>query len=97
VKLVYLAQSRRDVAWWRRYYWHTFPEGRLSANRHYLNTVALLVENPFLGRPVEGFDLRQLPSPNTPFQLIYRVRKQTLEIVRIWDMRQKSSHGFQED
>jgi len=97
VKLAYLAQSRRDIAWWRRYYGYTFPQGRTAANRHYLRIVKLLLDNPYLGRPVEGFDLRQIPIPNTPFQLIYRVRSQTLEIVRVWDMRQEPSTGFQED
>lgn len=79
------------------YYRRSFPEGWSAANRHYLKTVSLVAENPFLGRPVEGFDLRQLPIPNTPFHLIYRVRNQVIEIVRVWDMRQKPSHGFQEE
>lgn len=97
MKLKYLESSRRDVAWWRRYYRHKFPQGRVTASRHYLKIVSLILDNPFMGRPVEGFELRQLPVPNTPFQIIYRVRNQTVEIVRVWDTRQEPSQGFQED
>ena len=97
MKLKYLKSAHRDIAWWRRYYRVAFPQGRAAAGRHYLKAVDLVLENPFIGRPVEGFELRQLPIPNTPFQLIYRVTPQTIEIIRVWDMRQQPTHGFQED
>jgi plasmid stabilization system protein ParE len=96
LRVIVVGEARRDLAWWRRYYKHAFPESQLSASRHMAKTVGLLQENPFLGRSVENYDLRQLPVPNTPFKIIYRIRGETLEIVRIWDMRRQPAHGFQE-
>jgi hypothetical protein len=85
------------MVWWRRYYKSVFPEGKATAFRQFERTVMLLSENPLAGRAVEVFKLRQFPILNTPFSLIYRIRGDRLEIVRVWDMRQKPSHGFQED
>ena len=85
------------MAWWQQYYRVTFPPGKLTAYTHFQKTIGLLKQNAFLGRPVEDHDIRLLNIPNTPFSLVYRLRGDTLEIVRVWDMRRQPSHGFHEE
>ncbi|MFO1033461.1 MAG: hypothetical protein U1E15_05030 [Hyphomicrobiales bacterium] len=97
MRLVYLPEARRDAAWWRLYYRRTFPQGRGGAYRHLLTVEKNLRENPLLGVELENLPLRRLTIPNTPFALIYRVKMDTIEILRLYDMRQQGSTGFQED
>lgn len=97
MQVKYLESARTDLIWWRKYYRETFPQGRASAFRHFQTTESLLCQNPGLGNLIENRDLRRLIIPNTPFMIVYRIKPNTLEIVRIWDMRQKPIYGFQED
>jgi plasmid stabilization system protein ParE len=97
MKLQYLDDARRDVAWWRYHYRKTFPQGSKNAYRHLAACERVLKDNPRIGQVVEGGDLRKLSIPNTPFAIIYRVRNGLIEIMRVYDMRQNGSEGFQED
>jgi plasmid stabilization system protein ParE len=96
VRIIFLPEARRDAAWWRHYYRQAFPEGKISAFWRLNKTIGLLRENPYLGRPVPDYPLQQLVIPNTPFKIIYRIRGERLEIVRLWDVRRKPTPGFQE-
>jgi plasmid stabilization system protein ParE len=71
-----------------------FPQGRETAYRHFEKSVELLVANPFLGQSVEGCKLREHPIPKTPFVIVYRLRGERLEIVRVWDMRREPDPNF---
>lgn len=97
MKLQYLEAARLDISWWRYYYRKTFPQGSNNAYRHLAACERVLKENPRLGIQIEGRDLRKLSIPNTPFAIIYRIRGETLEIIRVYDMRQQASEGFKED
>jgi plasmid stabilization system protein ParE len=97
MKIVFQDDSRLDVAWWRFYYRKTFPQGAKNARRILAACKQSLKENPRLGQPVEGLDLHKLTIPNTPFALMYRIRGDVIEIVRLFDMRQGESDGFQEE
>jgi plasmid stabilization system protein ParE len=87
MKVVLSEQAKNDMKWWRAYYRQTFPAGNASAARHLAKAVDMLAESAFLGRPVEGYDLRRYPVFRTPFALIYRVKHDEIEIARIWDGR----------
>jgi plasmid stabilization system protein ParE len=97
VRIRLLDEAQDDLKWWRRYYRVVFPQGRKNALRHFEKVVELLLENPYAGRKVEELDLYQFVISNTPFSIVYRLRGETLEIVRVWDMRKKPTHGFQEE
>ena len=96
MNIKYLSSALNDMTWWRKYYRQTFPEGKTSAVRQLLAAEGLLKQNPGLGVKVEGRELRKLIIPNTPFMIVYRVKQNTVEIIRIWDMRQNPIYGFQE-
>ena len=97
MRLIYLGEARRDAAWWRLYYRKTFPGGRGRAFAALAITERLLQDNPMLGVKVENLELRKLNIPRTPFAFIYRYSHDTIEVVRLYDMRQQGSEEFQED
>ena len=85
MKLVYLPTAFADVVWMRRYYRDVFPQGVKKAREHLYLVERLIMENPSAGRRYrEG---REFPIIRTPFVLIYRVRDDTIEVVRVWDGR----------
>lgn len=98
MRLVYLPDARKDVAWWRLYYRRVFPQGGQAAYRVLAATERILQDNPLLGVELaELGGLRKLSIPNTPFAFIHRLRQETIEVLRLYDMRQQGSSGLQED
>jgi toxin ParE1/3/4 len=89
MKITYLRSTVADMRWWRWYFAKNFPEGRTRAEKHLLGTIELLEQNPEIGMVVEGRNLRKLQIRNTQFMIIYRIRIDHIEIVRVWDTRQK--------
>jgi plasmid stabilization system protein ParE len=88
MRVVYARQALLDMGWFRRYYMSVFPEGRGSARDSLLRTEALVAENPLIGHPTEpGADTREFPVLRTPFVLLYRVRADRVEILRVLDGR----------
>lgn len=85
MKLVYLPTAFPDVVWMRRYYRNIFPQGAKKAREQLYAVERLIMENPNVGRHFrEG---REFPIVRTPFVMVYRVRGDTIEIVRVWDAR----------
>ncbi len=88
MKLVFLPSTRDDLAWMRNYYTRAFPEGARQAAAQYARTRNLLRQNPLIGHPVEGIEgIREYSIPSMPFSFIYRVMKDRVEILRVWDER----------
>ncbi len=88
MRLVYLESSIPDVIWFRQYYSSVFPEGRENADQSVLNLQALLKANPYMGQAVEGMAAtRRVPVSRTPFVLIYRVKPDQIEVLRLRDSR----------
>jgi toxin ParE1/3/4 len=91
MKIVYLENAAKDIAWFRHYYSAVFPEGASKARAHLKSIQQLLAENPYIGHRSDSharaleFHIR-----NTPFSLIYRVTSEQIEILRLWDERQGS-------
>jgi plasmid stabilization system protein ParE len=88
VKIVYARQALADMGWFRQYYATVFPEGRGRARDALLRTEALVTENPRAGHPTEpGAETREFPILRTPFSLIYRLKDDRIEILRVLDLR----------
>ena len=95
MRLVYLASTAPDFVWLRRYYAQIFPEGDRRAREQFRKATALLLVNPHIGRPVAPPAVRELVIPRTPFSIVYRVREDRIEILRIWDNRaERAPSGF---
>jgi plasmid stabilization system protein ParE len=93
LRVVYLDSALQDLVWWRRYYGSVFPEGRPNARTRIRKVVAALEANPHLGRPTDEADVLEFVIARTPFSLLYRVKDDVIEILRLWDNRQKPRAG----
>lgn len=88
MKLVYLQQALVDMGWFRRYYALVFPARKGPARDSLLRTEALIAENPLIGQPTEpGASTREFPILRTPFTVLYRLKDDRIEILRILDGR----------
>ncbi len=88
MEIIYLEQSQNDLVWFRHYYTFVFPEGATSALSQFDKTEAMLLANPFIGIERRK-GVRKLTIAKTPFAYIYRVTKNHIEIMRVYDTRQK--------
>jgi plasmid stabilization system protein ParE len=69
----------------RRYYSSVFPQGERKARQQLKVTERLIMENPYIGKLSD--DAREFPILRTPFSIIYYIRADVIEVVRIWDQR----------
>jgi plasmid stabilization system protein ParE len=98
MRLVYLASANDDLAWFQEYYGSVFQAGSERATRRYVRAVATLCEHPYIGRPVGETGLRAYSIPRLPFAIIYRVTRDHIEVVRVWDQRADPAKlGLQEE
>lgn len=88
MEVVYLDTALEDMGWFRRYYAAVFLEGRGIARESLRRTERLIAENPSVGHVTDGqTGVREFPLRRTPFSVLYRVRDNRIEILRIFDQR----------
>jgi len=88
MKIVFLAAAKQDLRWFKTYYIQAFPEGRANADRQYRAMLQLLKTSPMIGAPTDDIPAaREYPIRNTPFSVIYRVKPDVIEILRVFDQR----------
>ncbi len=88
MNIIFLASSRNDLRWFKRYYVSVFSEGRRKTDKQYLATLNVLRENPLVGQPSEAIKgAREFHISRTPFSFLYRVTKDHVEIMRVIDNR----------
>jgi ParE toxin of type II toxin-antitoxin system, parDE len=87
VKIVFLETAQHDMGWFRQYYRSVFTAGKTNAGAHFKEAKRLLKSYPHVGHPSDTADFRELPILRTPFAIIYRIRGDEIQIVRLWDQR----------
>ena len=88
MQIVFLASAVPDLRWFKTYYMRVFPEGRRNADQQYHALLKLLKSTPMVGEAVADFpDAREYPIRRTPFTVIYRVRPDQIQILRVLDQR----------
>lgn len=92
MQLVYLPSTVEDFEWFKRYYSEVFPQGLASAQKQFFAIETLLKENPNIGRKTDFKSVRELGITRTPFSIIYRVKTNRIEVLRIWDNRRDRSN-----
>jgi toxin ParE1/3/4 len=75
MRVVYLAGAARDMQWLRHYYQRVFPAGAANAAWRIRATERLIL------------DVRRVIVARTPFFLLYRLRDDRIEILRLVDSR----------
>lgn len=98
MKLIFLASTRDDLAWFEEYYRDVFRAGADRATRQFSKATKTLSDHPYLGRPLKNDRLRSYSVPRIPFTIVYRVTDEQIEIVRVWDQRgDPAKLGLQEE
>jgi len=93
MKIIFLETAKYDLRWFKQYYARTFPEGRNNANRQYRAFLQTLKENPGIGHSDEWeMGLLEYHIPRIPFTVLYRVRSENIEILRLYDQRSDFSN-----
>lgn len=87
MKVRLLPSTRRDLDWFKTYYETGFPEGATRAKAGYFAARQLLRDHPFAGKTSAHREVRILLIPKTPFAFAYRVRKEEIAIIRVFDTR----------
>lgn len=93
MRIVYLEDAAQDILWFRHYYKAVFPEGSPRARATLKAIQTTLAANPYAGHRSDSHkDVRELVIPRTPFTLVYRVRPDQIEVLRLWDNRQGTGY-----
>jgi toxin ParE1/3/4 len=87
MRVLYLASTRDDITWMRRYYRDVFPAGAAKARDHLRLAESLLTQNPMVGLQAEISGLRMFQIPRTPFGFLYRITAAHIEVIRVFDAR----------
>jgi plasmid stabilization system protein ParE len=87
VKVRFLSSAVQDLDWFKAYYSSHFPQGARSAAARLQKARALLESHPMIGKAGKFQGTRELFISKTPFKFVYRVRKDWIEILRVWDTR----------
>jgi len=89
VTIVWSERAVRHLAHLRAHVAKDRPSAAQRVAATILATVDLLAEQPGLGRPGRVTGTRELVIPGTPYLVPYRVRGDRLEIVAVFDGRQR--------
>jgi toxin ParE1/3/4 len=87
VKVRFLSSTVQDLDWFRAYYLNAFPQGARNASSRLLKARTLLESHPMVGKAGKFPGTRELFISKTPFKFVYRVRKDWVEVLRVWDTR----------
>ena len=93
MKIVYLASTKADIEWMRRYYSSIFPAGAKRAREHFRACEKMLEQNPLIGHQSDIAGVRELVVAHTPFVFVYRVAAERVEVLRGWDGRGERSNS----
>lgn len=86
-RVTYLDSAVESLGWFFDYYLRVFPEGGTAAAEHLLETEALLQAHPLSGRLGTVAGVRERRVKNTPFNLVYQVRGEEIEVLFVRDTR----------
>jgi plasmid stabilization system protein ParE len=88
MRIVYLKSAAADLLWLNHYYGSVFPEGKIRAKEQFRKVRAAIASNPCIGVEIDlGESVREFHVPKTPFSYLYRIKKDRIEIMRIFDNR----------
>lgn len=93
MQIKFLAQATVDLRWFKQYYARVFPAGRPKADQQYRALLVLLKSQPRAGHPVDDFpEVLEYALPGIPFTVLYRIKDDTIEIMRLYDQRGEFSN-----
>jgi addiction module RelE/StbE family toxin len=94
MRIVWTEPALRDLAFARAYVARDNPPAADRQIERILGGVAGLLRFPEIGRPGRRTGTRELAIGRTPFIAAYRLRRDTIEILRVMHGRQRWPDGF---
>ena len=83
MKIFWTEQARTDLESIQQYISEENPKSAPEVARTLIDSVERLMEFPASGRPGRKPDTRELVVAGTPYLLSYRVRNESLQILRV--------------
>ncbi len=87
MKLRLLANATRDLRDIFEFIEQDSPETARDVARRLMKSLQLLAQNPSVGRPSKTEAMREWSVPNLPYVVPYRVRRDKVEVLRIYHTR----------
>ena len=81
--ILWLDDAVNDLQALRQYISHDKPTAANRVGQQILHTVSLLAQQSGIGRPGRVHGTRELIIPNTPYIIPYRIKNNTVEILRV--------------
>ena len=97
MKLRFSNAAQRNLEWFKRYHEINFPEGALKAAASYRHSKVSPRAFPMIGRESSTEGVRELVVPKTPFAIVYRINKDSIDILHVFDMRSLRPENWSED
>lgn len=93
MQIKFLPTTTADLRWFKRYYVDVFPAGRPKANQQYRALLRLLKTDPRIGHPDDDQPgVYEYAIPGIPFTVLYRIKNEAVEIMRLYDQRSEFSN-----
>jgi toxin ParE1/3/4 len=87
MRLRLLAEAARDLRGIFDFIEQDNPEAARDVARRLMKSIQLLAQNPSVGRPSKTKAIREWSVPDLPYIVPYRVRRDTVEVLRIYHTR----------
>lgn len=87
MRLRLLAEATRDLRNIFDFIEHDNPETARDVARRLMKSIQLLAQNPSVGRPSKTKAIREWSVPDLPYVVPYRVRRDSVDVLRIYHTR----------
>jgi toxin ParE1/3/4 len=88
MNIIWYAEAVQDLSELREYIRRDNPRAAQSVAQRILKIVALLRDQPSLGKPGRVDGTRELVVPGLPLTISYRVRQKEMQILRVFHQSQ---------
>jgi plasmid stabilization system protein ParE len=97
MKITFAKCSGESLVWFQKYYDANFPEGKINAYNNLESTISIIGNFPDIGKNCPGYkNVKEFKIQKTPFAILYRIKKDEVEILNLWDSRQENIENFLE-
>lgn len=89
MKVVWSRRAVQHLVSLRKYIAKNSEQNAALLAKRILDSIELLQTQPDMGRPSRVFGTRELVVPDTPYVIPYRVRRDRLELIAVFDGHRK--------
>ena len=94
MRLRLLAEAARDLRDIFDFIEQDNPETARDVARRLMKSIQLLAQNPSVGRPSKTKAIREWSVPDLPYVVPYRVRRDSVDILRIYHTRRNRPESW---